>query len=49
MLSQANFTLNLLPLHLGGDQHATPKDHVDFYHMLVSIGDLSAMYSPTGI
>jgi hypothetical protein len=49
MLSQADFTLKLFPLRLGGDRHATPEDHVDFCHMLVSVGDLSAMFSPAGI
>jgi hypothetical protein len=48
-LGQADLTLKLLPLCLGGDWHAASKDHVDFRHMLISIGDLSAMFSPTGI
>jgi hypothetical protein len=49
MLSQDDFTLKLLPLCLGGDCHATLKDHVDFCHMLISVGDLSGMFSPVGI
>jgi hypothetical protein len=49
MLSQADFMLKLLPLHLGGDRHATPKDHVDFCHMLVSVGHFSVMFTPVGI
>jgi hypothetical protein len=43
------FNHRLLPLCLGGDCHATSKDHVDFCHMLISIGGLSAMLSPAGI
>jgi hypothetical protein len=49
MLSQADFTLKLLPLRLEDDRHATPEDHFDFCHMLVSVGHLSAMFSPVGI
>jgi hypothetical protein len=49
MLGQADFTLKLLPLCLRGDWHATPEDHVDFRHMLISVEDLPAMLSPTGI
>jgi hypothetical protein len=49
MLSQADFILKLLPLHLGGNRHATPKDHVDFCHMLISVGDLSVMFPLAGI
>jgi hypothetical protein len=44
MLSQADFKLKLLPLRPGGDRHATPEDHVDFCHMLVSVRDLSVMF-----
>jgi hypothetical protein len=36
-------------LRLGGDRHATPEDHVDICHILVSVGDLSTMFSPAGI
>jgi hypothetical protein len=30
--------LELLPLHLGGDGHATPEDNVDLSHLLIIIG-----------
>jgi hypothetical protein len=49
MLSQADFTLKLLHLCPGDDRYATPEDHVDFCHMLVSVGDLSAMFHLAGI
>jgi hypothetical protein len=38
MLGQADFTLELLPLHLGGDGHATPKDVINLCHLLIAIG-----------
>jgi hypothetical protein len=49
LLGQADLALKLLPLWLGGDWHAASKDPVDLHHMLISVGDLSAMLSPTGI
>jgi hypothetical protein len=49
MLSQADFTLKVLLLRLGGDWHATPEDHVHFCHMLVSVGDLLTMFSSAGV
>jgi hypothetical protein len=30
-------------------EHAASKDHVDLHHMLIVVGNLSAMLSPTGI
>jgi hypothetical protein len=29
--------LELLPLCLGGDGHATSEDHIDLHHMLIAI------------
>jgi hypothetical protein len=30
-------------------EHAASKDHVDLHHMLIAVGNLSAMLSPMGI
>jgi hypothetical protein len=49
LLGQVDLALKLLSLCLGGDWHISSKDHVDFRHMLITVGDLSAMFSPTGI
>jgi hypothetical protein len=35
---QVDLTLELLPLHLGGDGHATPKNDVDLCHLLIAFG-----------
>jgi hypothetical protein len=45
LLGQADLALKLLPLCLGGDWHAASKDHIDLHHMLIFVGDLSAMLS----
>jgi hypothetical protein len=36
-LGQANLTLELLSLCLGGDRHATSEDNIDLPHLLISV------------
>jgi hypothetical protein len=44
VLHQANLSLELLPLCLQGDGHATSKDHIDLIHMLLIVGIGSMMF-----
>jgi hypothetical protein len=37
MLGQADLTLELLPLRLGGNGHVAPKDIIDLPHLLIFI------------
>jgi hypothetical protein len=37
MLGQADLTLELLPMRLGGNGHAALKDNIDLSHLLISI------------
>jgi hypothetical protein len=48
-LSQANLLLELLPLCLQGDGHATSEDHIDFSHLFVVVGIDSAMFTLMGL
>jgi hypothetical protein len=41
--------LELLPLCLGGDGHATPEDDVDLYHLLVAIEICSTLIDSPGL
>jgi hypothetical protein len=36
-LGQADLTLKLLPLRLGGEGHAVPEDNINLPHMLISV------------
>jgi hypothetical protein len=46
-LSQADLLLELLPLCLQGDGHATSEDHIDFSYLFVTVEINSAMVTPT--
>jgi hypothetical protein len=48
MRCQADLTLVLLPLCLGGDGHTTSEDHIDLHYMLIVVGILSMVFAPTG-
>jgi hypothetical protein len=37
-LSEANLSLDLLPLCLRGDGYVAPKDHIDLIHLIFIIG-----------
>jgi hypothetical protein len=41
--------VELLPLCLGGNRHATSEDHVDLRHMLIAIRIISMILTLTGI
>jgi hypothetical protein len=50
VLSQADLPLELLPLHLRGDGHATFEDHVDHSHLLIIVGRIGpAMFALSGL
>jgi hypothetical protein len=46
VLSQVDLPLNLLTLYLRGDGHATSKDHVDLFHLLIIVGGLAQRCLP---
>jgi hypothetical protein len=48
VLSQVDLPLNLLTLYLRGDGHATSKDHVDLFHLLIMSGDWPGDVCPIG-
>jgi hypothetical protein len=41
--------LELLPLRLGGDGHATPEDDVHLSHLLIAIGIYPALIDSPGL
>jgi hypothetical protein len=45
-LSQADLSLELFPLCLRGNGHATPEDHVDLVHLLNTVRVSLMMFSP---
>jgi hypothetical protein len=49
MLGQADLTLELLPLCLGGDGHAAPEDNIDLPYLLISVGICPTMINSPGL
>jgi hypothetical protein len=49
MLGQADFTLYLLPLRLGGDGHATPKNVIDIRHLLIVVRIHTTLINSPGL
>jgi hypothetical protein len=49
MLGQADLTLELLPLRLGGDGYAALEDNIDLPHLLISIRICSMLINSPGL
>jgi hypothetical protein len=49
MLGQADLTLELLPLRLRGDGHATPEDNIDLPHLLIFVRICSTLINSPGL
>jgi hypothetical protein len=48
MLGQADLTLELLPLCLGGEGHVAPEDNINLSHLLISIRIFPMMITSPG-